>query len=317
VCRVDELIGPLCGEDSGLPESLSFWTQRFVGDLEATRRLSPHTVRAYRRELDRFVASEKIDRTQPSNRTLSHRRFQNFLASLAVAGLSNRSIARAAAVLRAFLAFLHREGATPEDLSERVPTVKFAPGLPRFIAEPQMQRWLESLPTGTRWELRDRCLVEFLYATGARVAEIVALDWRDFDATTQLVHLIGKRDKERVVPIGDAATASLTTLENKSPAEATAPDQPLFVNQRGGRLTARSVARILQATFGRTVGGHVTPHRLRHTFATHLLDRGADLMALRELLGHESVATTQVYTHTTPHRLREVYRRAFPDTASR
>ncbi|HUU46983.1 MAG TPA: tyrosine-type recombinase/integrase [Acidobacteriota bacterium] len=300
-----------------MAETLTAWMDRFVRDLEQARRMSAHTVTAYRRELTRFLTMQKIADAPPGERTLSTRRFQDFLASLAVAGLSNRSIARAAAVLRSFLSFLHRDGVMADDWSERVPPVKFSPGLPRFISEAQMRQWLDALPMRTRWECRDACLVQTLYATGARVAELVALDWGDLDRTALSVRLFGKRERERIVPTGQRVGQSLTQLIALSPAAAVTSDRPIFVNRREGRLTARSVARILKRTFAVSVGGSVSPHRLRHTFATHLLDRGADLMALRELLGHQNVATTQIYTHTTPHRLQEVYRDAFPLDESR
>jgi site-specific recombinase XerD len=297
---------------SRVAETLAIWTERFVGDLAHVRRLSPSTVSAYRREMARFLTAQKVADSPPADRVLSTRRFQDFLASLAVAGLSNRSIARAAAVLRSFLSYLHRDGATADDWSERVPPVKFAPGLPRFLTEAQMQKWLDALPTATRWQRRDGCLVELLYATGARVAELVALNWDDFDTDKQNVRLLGKRSRERIVPVGTRASRTLADLAKASPDSAVGPGRPIVVNRREGRLTTRSVARILKRTFALSVGGDVTPHRLRHTFATHMLDRGADLLALRELLGHQNVATTQIYTHTTPHKLQEVYRSAFP-----
>lgn len=295
-----------------MAETLSAWRDRFLDDMARVRRLSPLTVQTYRRELERFLTTQKLTKTPLTSRALSPLRFQDFLASLAVAGLANRSIARTAAVLRSFLSFLHRDGGTADDWSERVPSVKFTAGLPRFVGESQMRQWLAALPGRTRWDWRARALVELMYATGARVAEVVGLNWADFDREKQTVRLFGKRDRERLVPVGRRAARSLGELAGGSPDSATAPECPIFVNRSGARLTTRSVARILQKTFALAVGGHVTPHRLRHTFATHMLDRGADLLALRELLGHQSVATTQVYTHTTPHRLQEVYRRAFP-----
>jgi len=296
---------------------LSVWADRFLEDLAGARRYSEHTVRAYRRDLGRFLITQNLTQTAPSDRALAPRRLAAFLASLAVAGLSNRSVARSAAVLRSFLAFLHRRGATPHDWTERVPSVKFAPGLPRFVGEPQMRQWLDALPGRTRWELRDRCLIELLYATGARVAEEVRLNWGDIDFASGMVRLFGKRERERLVPLGQHAARALAALRGASPPESTGDADPVFVNERGGRLTTRSVARILQHSFARAVGGHVSPHRLRHSCATHMLDRGADLLALQQLLGHQNVATTQIYTHTTPHRLAEIYRRAFPGEPGR
>jgi len=295
-----------------MANTLATLVERFLLELAKVRRFSPLTVAAYGRELERFLEVEKLKATVASDRVLSARRMEGFLAHLAVQGLSNRSIARAAAVLRAFLDFLHRSGTTQEALSERVPTVKFTAGLPRFNTEAQMRQWIESLPRKTRWDWRDCCVIEVLYASGARVAELVALNWDDFDQHAHTLSLFGKRGKARLVPIGSRASASLMELKLRTPVESLAPDQPVFMNRREERLTTRAIRRIVHNSFAQTVGGHMSPHRLRHTFATHLLDRGAGLMDVRELLGHESVGTTQVYTHTTPRRLQEVYERAFP-----
>ena len=193
-----------------------------------------------------------------------------------------------------------------------MPSVKFAANLPQFLSESQMLSWIKSLPNGDRWECRDRCLVVVPYATGARLAELVALNWGDVDPDGGTVRLFGKRSRERVVPAGQFLLDAVEALRVLTPTADTGGKAPLFVSRRGTRLTARSIARILQRTFRSAVGGHVTPHRLRHTFATHMLEHGADLMALKELLGHQNVATTQIYTHVTPHRLAEVYADAFP-----
>ncbi len=295
-----------------MADTLAQWAQRFLDDLRAVRRYSPLTVTAYSRDLGRFIDSQKLGEASVGERTFTPQRFQNHLASLAADGLSNRSIARAAAVLRSFLSFLYRSGATDTDLAERVPSVKFAASLPRFVGESQMQTWLDALPTSTRWELRDRALVELMYSTGARVAEVVALSWQDVNLEAQTVRLFGKRSRERVAPLGRHVCSTLQSLRTASPVASTAPVQPVFANRREGRLTTRGVSNIIADSFALATGSHASPHRLRHTCATHLLDHGADLLSLQQLLGHQSIATTQIYTHTTPHKLAEVYRKHFP-----
>ena len=295
-----------------MEQALSHWAHIFLEDLSGAQRCSRHTVQAYRRDLGRFLDSQKLATAAPADRVLTTRRFQDFLASLAVQGLANRSIARAAAALRSFMGFLYRRGGTPDDWSDRVPAVKFAPSLPRFVGESQMRDWLESLPGQTRWQLRDRCLVVTLYATGARLSELVGLNWGDFDSETRTLRLFGKRSRERVVPTGEYLARSLRDLRASSPVSASADKCPILVNRQGGRLTGRSVARIVQRSFATAVGGKISPHRLRHSFATHMLDHGADLMALKELLGHRDAATTQIYTHTSLEHLTRVYRDAFP-----
>lgn len=293
-------------------DTLAVWAERFYEDLGAVRRYSPLTVTAYQRDLSRFIRTQKLLDASPTDRTFSPQRFQNHLASLAADGLSNRSIARSAAVLRSFLSYLYRRGATDADWTERVPSVKFSTALPRFVGESQMQTWMEAMPTSTRWEQRDRCLVEMMYATGARVAEVVGLNWHDISFESQNVRLFGKRSRERVAPIGQKVASSLQSLQEASPDAAVAPTAPVFVNRREGRLTTRAVSNIVADSFALATGGHTSPHRLRHTCATHLLDHGADLLSLQQLLGHQSIATTQIYTHTTPHRLAEVYKKHFP-----
>ncbi|MBI5866725.1 MAG: tyrosine-type recombinase/integrase [candidate division Zixibacteria bacterium] len=295
-----------------MEQALAQWAHVFLEDLTGARRCSPHTVQAYRRDLERFLQTQRLGGSAPADRVLTTRRFQDFLASLAVDGLANRSIARAAASLRSFMGFLYRRGAIPHDWSDRVPSVKFAPSLPRFVGESQMREWLESLPGRTHWELRDRCLVVILYATGARLSELVGLNWGDFDSESRALRLFGKRSRERVVPTGEYLANSLLELKAQSPEAAFGEKKPILINRRGGRLTGRSVARILQRSFAAAVGGGVSPHRLRHSFATHMLDHGADLMALKELLGHQDAATTQIYTHTSLEHLSRVYREAFP-----
>lgn len=295
-----------------MADTLTVWAQRFAEDLGAVRRYSPLTVTAYQRDLSRFIQTQKLAETSPGDRAFSPQRFQNHLASLAADGLSNRSIARSAAVLRSFLSFLYRRGATDADWAERVPSVKFAAALPRFVGESQMKTWLDALPTTTRWDLRNRALVELMYATGARVAEVVGLSWHDADLEKQTVRLFGKRSRERVAPLGEQVSATLKSLITASPAASSAPTQPMFVNRREGRLTTRGVSNIIADSFALATGGHTSPHRLRHTCATHLLDHGADLLSLQQLLGHQSISTTQIYTHTTPHRLAEVYKKHFP-----
>jgi len=300
-----------------MDQSLAIWLSRFLQDLSDTRRSSSHTLAAYRRDLERFLKMQSLAEKMPTDRILNPGRFQDFLAGLAVSGLGNRSIARAAASLRSFLSFMHRRGATPSDWSDRVPSVKFAPGLPRFVNESQMQKWLAALPARTRWQLRDRALLVLLYSTGARLSEVVGLNWGNFSADDNTLRLFGKRSKERIVPVGQVLAGALDALQAESPVDEVTDAKPIFVNRSGGRLTGRSVARILKRSFALNIGGDISPHKLRHTFATHMLDHGADLMALKELLGHESVATTQIYTHTTPQRLARIYRDAFPDdTAS-
>jgi integrase/recombinase XerC len=190
--------------------------------------------------------------------------------------------------------------------------------LPSILSEDQIQRLLRSLqsyeiePAG----LRDRAVIEVLYSSGLRVSELTGLDWRDVDSDVGMLMVrAGKGDKDRIVPIGEPALEALLKWRKAMPGNAMpgTPDGPVFTNLRGGRLTSRAVEMILQARLKEAgVSAHATPHGLRHSFATHLLDHGADLRSIQEMLGHSNLATTQRYTHISVNHLKEVYARAHP-----
>jgi len=277
--------------------------EAFLRYQAVERGASAHTLRSYRTDLAqfrRFLGARHVGQ-------LAHvdaRLLRQYLARLYEAGLSRASIARKLAAIRSCLAFLTRRGGLPRNPAREVSPPRLPKRLVSFLPIDEATLLLEH-PAAAR----DRAILEMLYATGARVAELCGLDLADLDRAGGTIRVRGKGAKERMIPVGDAA---LQTLDAHLGACGQA-DGPLFRNLRGGRLTVRSVHRIVKAR-SRAAGltRRVTPHTLRHTFATHMLDAGADLRLIQDLLGHSRLSTTQRYTHVSADHLMRVYDSAHP-----
>ena len=311
--------------------------QRFLEHVEGERGLSPHTVRAYESDLLRFLdflARDFLARAPEAVRPedVDGLAVRSFLASLHAQGLERRSQARALSALRSLLRFACREGTLAANPAAGIPTPKLPKTLPRHLRPGEVEALLEA-PAATAADrdegraaelaLRDRAIFELLYAAGLRVAELVGLDWGALDLSARVLRVVGKGGKERMVPFGRPAAAALRawlevweTVRGEGGGGGggwKAEPEPVFLNHRGGRLSDRSVRRILDRWIEHTaLARGVHPHTLRHTFATHLLENGADLRTIQELLGHASLATTQKYTHVDVERLLTVYRTAHP-----
>lgn len=306
-----------------MPANLSAALSEFLDHLILERNFSPETERAYRADLDRFVEFwEKEFANEPARRTPLSRidtlAVRAHIASLHRARLSNRSLARHLSALRSFFAWACARGYLESNPARGVASPRTPKTLPRALSLPETGRLLEVEGESAAFPERDRLLFELLYATGLRVSELAGLDLDDVDFSERLVRALGKGRKERIVPYGEPAARALkaylpgrTALRSRS--ESGPGSEPLFVNHRGGRLTPRSIARILKRRL-REAGlpDNISPHALRHTFATHLLSAGADLRAIQELLGHASLSTTQKYTHVDAARLLEVYKKSHP-----
>ena len=304
--------------------SLSRAIQGFESYLADERRFSPRTVLAYRADLHRFTGFWETDFDQtPATRTplskLDTLAVRSYLAHLHRDRLANRSLARHLSTLRSFFRWACREGHLEKSPALGLPTPRLPKTLPRAMTLPDTERLLETDEEGLVPE-RERALFELLYATGLRVSEAAGLDLEDVDFSGRLVRVTGKGRRERIVPFGESAEDALhaylpsrAALRHRAGEDGSGGGEPLFVNARGGRLTSRSMARLLKRRL-RAAGlpADISPHALRHTFATHLLQAGADLRAIQELLGHASLSTTQKYTHLDAARLREVYRNAHP-----
>ncbi len=306
--------------------SLSRAIDGFESYLAEERRFSPRTVLAYRTDLDRFADFwEKEFAHQDAERTPVSRidtlAIRSHLASLHGRKLANRSLARHLSTLRSFFRWACREGYLEKNPAKSLPAPRIGKTLPRAMTLSDTETLLGAQDEGALPE-RERALFELLYATGLRVSEVAGLDLEDVDFASRLVRVIGKGGKERIVPFGEEAQEALRDYLPVRAAlqEATDPradgesgGEPLFVNARGRRLTTRSMARLLKRRL-RAAGlpTQISPHALRHTFATHMLQAGADLRAIQELLGHASLSTTQKYTHLDAAHLADVYRRAHP-----
>jgi len=227
-------------------------------------------------------------------------------------------MARKLASLRSFYRYLQREGMVGLNPAEAIRTPKQPKHLPRVLTKDDAAALMEFPADQAGGSQRDRALLETLYSTGARVSELVGINLDDLRVTEGLVHLRGKGRKERIVPIGEVALRAIQAYLAQQPmmdsrdSTTMRVSSPVFRNNRGGRLTTRSVARIVARYSNRLVGGSVSPHTLRHSFATHLLDEGADLRSIQDMLGHTSLGTTQKYTHLAADQLLAVYDRAHP-----
>jgi integrase/recombinase XerC len=295
--------------------------ERYLRHLRDERNLSPNTLRAYRRDLERFVAFLATDflgreAAEIGPADADALAVRSYLAGLARAGVGARSRARALSALRGFFRYACREGARADDPAAGVPTPRQPSHLPRHLRPGEIEQLLEAADGDEPLARRDRAALELLYASGLRVSELVGLEWSDIDLEGRVLRVLGKGGRERMVPFGrPAETALRRWLESwgavrGEPGEA---GEPVFLNHRGGRLSDRSVRRILDRYVERAaIAAGVHPHTLRHTFATHLLEGGADLRAIQELLGHSSLSTTQKYTHLELERLLSVYREAHP-----
>jgi integrase/recombinase XerC len=297
---------------------------RFVDYLRLERNLSEHTVRAYRRDSEGFVAFLAADYLGKEGATIAIGEVdplavRAYLAQMARRGAGRQTQARRLSSLRSLFRFACREGTADHNPAAAVRTPKQDRKLPRHLRPGELEDLLDAVDAEGPLGLRDRALLELLYATGLRVGELVSLDWTALDLSGRVLRVLGKGGKERMVPFGRPAAAALRAwlaVWGEARAGHRAGDEldePVFLNHRGGRLTDRSVRRVLDRTVERAaLARGVHPHTLRHTFATHLLESGADLRTIQELLGHSSLSTTQRYTHVDIERLLGVYREAHP-----
>ncbi|MGH2820520.1 MAG: tyrosine recombinase XerC [Actinomycetota bacterium] len=292
-------------------------TDGFLRAARAERDLSPHTISAYTRDLRQFA--EWSGRGGVTDlREVDRRVVRRYLAYLGQRGYARRTVARKASALRSLLRWAVLHDIVDANAAEELSTPKLDRPLPRVVKATEAAQLCELPPDDDPAGIRDRAILELLYGSGLRVSELCGLDLEDLDLSSGTARVTGKGRKQRRVPIsGPGRRAVLTYLSEARGAllcRAAPPPQPqaVFVNARGGRLGPRSVRAMLEKYLKGSGGAPVAPHDLRHSFATHLLDGGADLRAVQELLGHESLATTQIYTHVSTERLRAVYERSHP-----
>lgn len=299
-------------------------TSDFLTHLAKERDVSPHTVAAYGRDLglfSRFLA-DYYGNAGWSWQGVDRVAVRAFMGHLTRRGLSKRSIARALSAVRSFYRYLHLTDVVDANPARAIGTPRRERYLPTYLDRSQASRLFETAEsaaaTGRFAAVRNLAILELFYSTGMRLSELCGLNRRDLDLVTQQAKVRGKGRKERIVPIGDHATRALRAYDARREALVAAVGSgadrvAVFLNQRGRRMSARGVQTAITAclaTVDESAG--LSVHSLRHTFATHLLDAGADLRAVQELLGHASITTTQVYTHTSVERLKQIYRKAHP-----
>jgi integrase/recombinase XerC len=317
----------------------------FIAFLKLNRNVSPHTVRAYHGDVERYLAwlagerGKKMSELQSSD--LDMHSVRNHVAELNTSGKARSSVARKLSAIKTFVKYLRREDLISHDPTIMAVAPRRDQTIPVFLTEPEITRLLETPDAGDALGRRDRAILELFYASGLRLSELVAIDLEDLHMSARMVRVMGKGRKERLIPFNQSAAAAIkawmkdraemlmtreaaavTRASRGAPkrravaataAKADAKADPLFINYRGTRLTDRSVDRLLRKYVGRcSVRTGISPHALRHTFATHLLQRGADLRVIQELLGHSELSTTQRYTHVNAAQLIEVYRKSHP-----
>jgi tyrosine recombinase XerC len=284
----------------------------FRRDLER-RGSSPNTLRAYGTDLDELARWADARGREPGS--LVYRDLRGYAAALSERGLKRATVARKLAAVRSFHDHLVRSGGATHNPAELLPSPKRESRLPRVLGPDDVAELLDRIPANTPLEVRDRALFEVAYSCGLRAEEMVNLDRGDVDFDAETLRVTGKGTKTRIVPIGEPAQAALARyLERARSSLVNRPEEEaLFLSRRGRRLGTSDVRRRLNRWVREAAtAGHISPHTLRHSFATHLLEGGADLRSIQELLGHASVSTTQVYTRVEPSRLRREYARSHP-----
>ncbi|MCX5667556.1 MAG: tyrosine recombinase XerC [Candidatus Omnitrophica bacterium] len=284
------------------------YIDKFINYLKIEKNASNHTIINYTIDLKAFslfLGRAGID-------SVDHLVLRRFLADLRGKNYSKRTIARKLASLRSFFKFLYREGHIKSNPITAISSPKLDKKLPKFLDVGKVTKLILSPDVKKESGLRDRAILETLYSCGIRVSELVGLDIDDIDFISGVIKVLGKGRKERIVPIGDTAILSIRKYTEGRDARAKEKG-PVFLNSRGSRLTDLSVRRVIDKYIHAcSIEENISPHSLRHSFATHLLDRGADLRSVQELLGHMNLSTTQIYTHVTMERLKSVYDKAHP-----
>jgi len=278
---------------------------KFLTYLEVEKNYSDHTILNYRIDLDEFYdflngqALEAVDYSV----------LRRYVAHIRQKNLKPRSVARKLSSLRSFFKYLHRQGVINKNPATLLMTPKLDKKLPNFLSENETTTLIETPKTDDISDLRDRAIFETLYSTGIRVSELVGLNENSVDMIGNVVRVMGKGKKERIVPIGEKALEAIRTYCQSRPIKNSA----LFLNKSGQRISTRSIRNIINKHIHQTsILKKVSPHAIRHSFATHLLNRGADLRSVQELLGHQNLSTTQIYTHLTTEKLKSVYDQAHP-----
>jgi tyrosine recombinase XerC len=295
---------------------------RFIDYMRTIRNSSEHTVSGYASDIAQFIGFLEEQEIATSPREIDSRTIRRYLARLQMNGIGKASTARKLASIRAFFKYLLRKGLIDINPAAGTPSPKLDKRLPKFLRPEQVEALMTRPDLAKPLGMRDAAILETLYATGVRVSELEGMDIPDMDLRSGEVKVLGKGSKERIVLLGRASVEALELyIDSGRPrllqSEKAAGERAVFLNSTGGRLTTRSIRRLVDKYFSEVSEElKISPHVLRHTFATHMLEHGADLRSIQELLGHSSVSTTQIYAHVTRDRLKQVYDSAHPRAVS-
>lgn len=291
---------------------------RFLRFLAVEKNASPLTIKSYREDLTALseYLTELYHGRCPSPDQITTFDLRGYVAAMHEANYSPGTVSRRLASLRSFFRFGMREGWVKDNPAKPLRNPRKPRNLPHVLSTEEVRQLLESPPANDPMGLRDRAILETLYSAGLRISELVGLNDSDLDLRGEIIRVRGKGRRERLAPLGSHAVRAIRrwlSVRKIHPSLVNNPDRPVFVNRFGQRLTTRSVARMLEKYLKQTgLDRRTTPHSLRHSFATHLLNAGADIRSVQELLGHKSLVTTQIYTHLTTANLKAVYEKAHP-----
>ena len=293
-------------------KDVQFALEDYVHFLTVERQLAQNTVKSYQRDLTayiRFIASLNLETVNSIERAM----VLQYLQKLKDSGKSSRTLSRHISSIRSFHQFLVREQITTHDCTIHIELPKIEQKLPDVLSIPEIERLIHAVDGHTSQAMRDIALLELLYGTGMRVSELIAIDLADLHLTMGFVRVFGKGSKERIVPLGRSAIDACTLYLNEGRPKFISDTEALFLNMHGRRLTRQGCWKILkEAGVKAGIQKVISPHLLRHSFATHLIENGADLRAVQEMLGHADISTTQLYTHVSKKRLKDVYSQYHP-----
>jgi len=283
------------------------------------KNVSYNTLRAYEFDLNEFYLFLKnFYKNDFKIQKIDHLVLRKFIIFLQTNFTNKKqktksTIARKIYVLKSFFKFLYKSNFIKTNVSSLISSPKIDKPLPKFLTLQEMKQLLDETYYDTKFGIRDKAIIEFLYSTGLRISELVSLNIDSIDFYNNFVYVIGKGNKERIVPIGEIALETLYKYLDLRKKIVSEDEKSLFVNYKGERITDRAIRKILDKWVNKaSIKKHISPHVLRHTFATHLLNAGCDLRTVQEMLGHRNLSTTQIYTHLTPQKLKEVYQKAHP-----
>lgn len=292
---------------------LKYATEDFYHYLQIERGLSDNTITAYRRDIDKYCIFIVKEIKKKDWKFVTRLDIVSFLRQLKEEGKSSATIRRTTSSLRMFHRFLYREEIVDIDVSQHIEIPKKERKLPNILSTEEVEALL-NIKQDTPLHIRNKAMLELLYATGLRVTELIELKVGDFHLTMGFVHCFGKGSKERIIPVGDLALQAVSDyLQHARPMLKKGDENTLFLNHHGRPLTRQGFWKIIKKLAKQAhINKKISPHMLRHSFATHLLENGADLRAVQEMLGHEDISTTQIYTHVTKARMKDVYKKYHP-----